>query len=91
MYSVPVYWLFLARWAKIALAYVFVPLGFKPLVAGIKKNVHPHVMRASAITHHRGQGVSDAEIVRLTGQSLQMMNRYDKASLAENASRIALV
>ena len=61
------------------------------VVAGIKKNVHPHVMRASAITHHRGQGVSDAEIVRLTGQSLQMMNRYDKASLAENASRIALV
>jgi integrase/recombinase XerD len=59
--------------------------------AGIKKNVHPHVMRASAITHHRGQGVSDAEIVRLTGQSLQMMNRYDKSSLAENASRIALV
>ena len=59
--------------------------------AGIKKNVHPHVMRASAITHHRGQGVSDAEIARLTGQSLQMMNRYDKASLADNASRIALV
>jgi len=59
--------------------------------AGIKKNVHPHVMRASAITHHRGQGVSDAEIVRLTGQSLQMMNRYDKAGLAQNASRIALV
>lgn len=59
--------------------------------AGIKKNVHPHVMRASAITHHRGQGVSDAEIVRLTGQSLQMMNRYDKAKLAQNASRIALV
>lgn len=61
------------------------------IAAGIKKNVHPHVMRASAITHHRGQGVSDAEIVRLTGQSLQMMNRYDKASLAENASRIALI
>lgn len=61
------------------------------VVVGIKKNVHPHVMRASAITHHRGQGVSDAEIVRLTGQSLQMMNRYDKASLAENASRIALI
>jgi integrase len=61
------------------------------VAAGIKKNVHPHVMRASAITHHRGQGVSDAEIVRLTGQSLQMMNRYDKASLAENASRIALI
>lgn len=59
--------------------------------AGIKKNVHPHVMRASAITHHRGHGVSDAEIVRLTGQSLQMMNRYDKAGLAKNASRIALV
>ena len=61
------------------------------IVAGIKKNVHPHVMRASAITHHRGQGVSDAEIVRLTGQSLQMMNRYDKAGLAQNASRIALI
>jgi integrase len=61
------------------------------ITAGIKKNVHPHVMRASAITHHRGQGVSDAEIVRLTGQSLQMMNRYDKASLAQNASRIALI
>lgn len=59
--------------------------------AGIKKNVHPHVMRASAITHHRGQGVSDAEIARLTGQSLQMMAKYDKASLAENASRIALI
>lgn len=61
------------------------------IAAGIKKNVHPHVMRASAITHHRGQGVSDAEIVRLTGQSLQMMNRYDKAMLAQNASRIALI
>lgn len=59
--------------------------------AGIKKNVHPHVMRASAITHHRGQRVSDAELARLTGQSLQMMAKYDKASLAENASRIALV
>lgn len=59
--------------------------------AGIKKNVHPHVMRASAITHHRGQGVSDAEIARLTGQSLQMMAKYDKASLAENASRVALI
>ena len=61
------------------------------VAAGIKKNVHPHVMRASAITHYRGQGVADAEIVRLTGQSIQMMNRYDKTSLAENASRIALV
>jgi len=60
-------------------------------IAGIKKNVHPHVMRASAITHHRGNGVSDADLSRLTGQSLQMMARYDKASLAENASRIALV
>lgn len=59
--------------------------------AGIKKNVHPHVMRASAITHHRGQGVSDAEVSRLTGQSLQMMARYDKADQADNASRIALV
>ena len=60
-------------------------------VAGIKKNVNSHVMRASAITHHRGQGFSDAEVSGLTGQSLQMMARYDKADQAENASCIALV
>jgi hypothetical protein len=48
------------------------------VMAGIKKNGHPHTMRTSAITQ--------------TGHaSTQMMNRYDKISQAENASRIALV
>jgi len=63
------------------------------VLAGIKKNIHPHVMRTSAITHHRNKGVPDCEILRLTGHaSTQMMNKYDKTSQAENASkRFALV
>ncbi len=56
-------------------------------------NVHPHTMRCSAITFLRSQGVSDCEILRLTGHSsTKMLNQYDKTSQEENASkRFALV
>lgn len=60
--------------------------------ANIEKNVHPHVLRASAITFHRARGARDCEILRLTGHSsTQMLNLYDKASRADNASLVSLV
>jgi integrase/recombinase XerD len=58
----------------------------------MKKNIHPHVLRCSAITYHRSAGMRDYEILRLTGHSsTQMLNLYDKTSKEENASRIALI
>lgn len=58
--------------------------------AGIKRRVHPHALRASAITHYRSLGFQDFQVQRLTGHaSTAMLNAYDKSALSDNASRLA--
>jgi integrase/recombinase XerD len=65
--------------------------------AGKKANlpfpIHPHVLRASAITYLRQQGYSTDDIMKITGHSThEMVNFYDKTSAADNATkRISLV
>ena len=52
--------------------------------------VHPHCLRASAITAYRQMGLQDFQIQRLTGHaSTAMVHAYDKSYKAENASRFA--
>ena len=52
--------------------------------------VHPHCLRASAITAYRQMGLQDFQIQRLTGHaSAAMVHAYDKSSNEENASRFA--
>ena len=58
--------------------------------AGIQKRVHPHCLRASAVTHYRALGFQDFQVQRLTGHaSTAMLNAYDKTELSQNASRLA--
>jgi len=52
--------------------------------------VHPHCLRASAITAYRQMGLQDFQIQKLTGHaSAAMVHAYDKSSNEENASRFA--
>lgn len=54
----------------------------------IRKRIHTHVLRTSAITHIRSLGFQDFEIQRLTGHSSsQMLNAYDKSTLENNTSK----
>jgi integrase/recombinase XerD len=54
----------------------------------IRKKIHTHVLRTSAITHIRSLGFQDFEIQRLTGHSsTQMLNAYDKTSIEDNTSQ----
>jgi len=58
--------------------------------AKIEKRVHPHCLRASAITHYRSLGFQDFQLQRLTGHaSTAMLNAYDKTDQKENISKMA--
>ena len=65
--------------------------------AGRKANipfvVHPHVLRASAITYFKSQGCSSDDIQKISGHtSVDSVNMYDKTSSADNATkRMSLV
>lgn len=61
--------------------------------ANISKRVHPHSLRASAVTHYRSLGFQDFQVQRLTGHaSTAMLNAYDKSEQSMNASKlVALV
>lgn len=65
--------------------------------AGRKANipfvVHPHVLRASAITYFKSQGYSSDEIQKISGHtSVDSVNMYDKSSGEHNATEeISLV
>jgi integrase len=55
--------------------------------ANIPFKVTPHVLRASAITYYKQQGLSNSDVGKITGQTDEMVNAYDKSSRAENASK----
>lgn len=56
--------------------------------ADIPFKVHPHVLRASAITEYKRLGFADSDIAKISGHAdLEMLNSYDKSSRAENASK----
>jgi len=58
------------------------------IITNIRKRIHTHVLRTSAITHLRSLGFQDFEIQRLTGHnSSQMLNAYDKSPLEDNVSK----
>lgn len=63
------------------------------VAANIPFKVHPHVLRASAITEYKRLGYSDSDIAKISGHAdLEMLNSYDKADRADNASkRVSLV
>ena len=53
----------------------------------VRLKVTPHVLRASAITYLKQQGLSNRDVGKTTGQTDEMVNTYDKNSRAENASK----
>jgi len=56
-------------------------------LAGIK-NVTPHVLRVTWVTFAKTQGISDSEIMKVTGHSSsQMVYSYDKTSAEDNYSK----
>jgi integrase len=56
--------------------------------AEIPFRITPHVLRASAVTYFKLQGIPDSDIMRVTGHaSSEMIYAYDKRSRAENASK----
>ncbi len=56
--------------------------------ANIPFKVHPHVLRASAITEYKKRGFADSDIAKISGHAdLEMLNSYDKSDRAENASK----
>ncbi len=57
------------------------------VAANIRFKVHPHVLRASAITEYKRLGYSDTDISKISGHSLEMLNAYDKSSKKDNASK----
>jgi integrase len=63
------------------------------VAAKIPFKVHPHVLRASAITEYKRRGFADSDIAKISGHAdLEMLNSYDKSDKADNASkRISLV
>jgi integrase len=70
---------------RLQLANTFAKAGIK---AGIPFTVHPHVLRASAITYYRESGHSDSDIQKISGHaSFEQLSAYDKSSRADNASK----
>jgi integrase/recombinase XerD len=61
--------------------------------ANIPFHIHPHVLRATAITAFFKEGLSAFDIAKISGHaSLDSVCTYDKASIADNATkRISLV
>lgn len=58
------------------------------IAAKIRFKVHPHVLRASAITEYKRLGYSDSDISKISGHAdLEMLNAYDKSSKKDNASK----
>lgn len=56
--------------------------------AGIPFTVHPHVLRASAITYLSAQGYSADQIMRVSGHAdIKLVRYYDKAPIEQNPSR----
>jgi integrase len=50
--------------------------------------VHPHMLRASAITYLKQLGYSDSEIMKMSGHaSAEMVHAYDKSDKADNPSK----
>ena len=68
----------------IQVATTFAKAGVK---AGVPFKVTPHVLRASAITYFKQQGLSNSDVGKITGQTDEMVNAYDKSARADNASR----
>jgi integrase len=61
--------------------------------AGIKYKIHPHVLRASAITYLVEQGYSSDQIMRISGHSSQKsVLYYDRSDIVNNiSSEVCLV
>jgi integrase/recombinase XerD len=60
------------------------------VAANIPFKVHPHVLRASAITEYKRLGYSDSDIAKISGHAdLEMLNSYDKSNRGDNASKRA--
>lgn len=58
------------------------------VAAGIPFRVHPHTLRASAITEYKKLGYSTSDIAKISGHAdLEMLDAYDKSSRSENASK----
>lgn len=56
--------------------------------ARISFKVTPHVLRATTVTHLKKNGFPDSDIMKITGHSSsEMIRKYDKSSLADNASK----
>jgi integrase/recombinase XerD len=58
------------------------------LQAAIPFKVTPHVLRASCVTYLKKMGMSDTDIMKVTGHSdAEMVAAYDKSDRADNASK----
>jgi integrase len=58
------------------------------VAAGIPFKVTPHVLRASCVTYLKKMGMSDTDIMKVTGHAdAEMVAAYDKSSRADNASK----
>ncbi|MES2274235.1 MAG: tyrosine-type recombinase/integrase, partial [Chlamydiota bacterium] len=56
--------------------------------AGIPFTVHPHVLRASAITYLSAQGFAADQIMRVSGHAdAKLVRYYDKTPIEQNPSR----
>ena len=60
---------------------------------GLRANITPHVLRATAITEYRRLGCTSDDIMKISGHTTtSAVLAYDKAAMSENASkRICLV
>lgn len=56
--------------------------------AEIPFKIHPHVLRASCVTYLKKMGMSDTDIMKVSGHAdAEMVAAYDKSSRADNASK----
>jgi len=62
-------------------------------LAGVPFHVSPHCLRATCITYLKSMGISDSEIMKISGHANSaMVFAYDKSDRADNASKkISLV
>lgn len=58
------------------------------LAAGIPFKIHPHVLRASNVTYLKKMGMSDSDIMKVSGHAdSEMVAAYDKSCRSDNASK----
>jgi len=56
--------------------------------AEVPFRVTPHVLRASCVTYLKKMGMSDTDIMKVTGHAdAEMVAAYDKSARADNASK----